>query len=888
MLQKTIFSGLEVLDVQKAVNFINIGERTNVAGSKVFLNLIKEEKFEEALSIAREQVNNGAQILDINMDDALLDGEKAMVTFLRLIAAEPDICRIPIMIDSSKFHIIEAGLKNIQGKSIVNSISLKGGEDEFIYQAKKIKKYGAALVVMAFDEAGQADTLQRRIDICKRSYDILIHQVQFNPYDIIFDPNIFPVATGMEEHRKNAIDFFLATKWIKENLPHASVSGGVSNVSFSFRGNNIVREAMHAAFLYHAIQHGMNMGIVNPSQLEIYENIDLTLLHLIEDVFFDKHDDATERLIAYAENTKGKKVSKESQQESWRTFSVEKRIEHALVKGFPEFIEQDVEEIRQQKNTALEVIEGTLMDGMNVVGNLFGSGKMFLPQVVKSARVMKKAVAYLQPYLEQEKTKNNISQAQKKVLLATVKGDVHDIGKNIVAVVLACNNYEIIDLGVMVNAEKIIDEAIKQKVDIIGLSGLITPSLDEMVDVAEKMQAKKLNIPLLIGGATTSKIHTALKIAPKYENGVIHVLDASRSVQVVNALTNEKQHLYKQQILAEYENVRQNYWNNQDAKKYISLEEANTNKYHLKNKDVAKPAFTGVKTFEKITLRELIPFIDWTPFFATWELYGKYPEILNDEIVGSDAQKLFQDAKNLISIIEKNDIFQAKAVIGIFEVNSNDNNCIEIKHNAQTFLFPTFRQQIKKAEGQPNLSLSDFILHKNENKPDYIGAFAVSIFGVEDWANQFTLKHDDYNAILAKAIGDRFAEALAEYMHYKIRTEIWAYAPQEPLNYAAIISEKFKGIRPAPGYPACPNHFDKNTIWQILDVEKNIGSILTENLAMTPASSVSGFYFAHEESKYFGLGKIAKDQVEQYSKCVNMELSSAEKYLYPALNYNPL
>lgn len=886
MFQKTVYSGLEVLDLQKSLNFINIGERTNVAGSKAFLNLIKENKYEEAVNIAREQVENGAQILDINMDDGLIDGEKAMITFLRLIATEPEICRVPIMIDSSKFHIIESGLKNIQGKCIVNSISLKEGENAFIYQAQKIKQYGAGVVVMAFDEVGQADTLQRRIEICKRSYDILLNKVHFNPYDIIFDPNIFPIATGMEEHRKNAVNFFQATKWIKENLPHVSVSGGVSNISFSFRGNTKVREAMHAAFLYHAIQHGMNMGIVNPTQLEVYENIDKTLLKLIEDVLFDTHDNATENLISYAEQIKDSKNQREVKQEEWRNDTVEKRIEYALVKGITEYIDKDVEEIRIQKNAALEVIEGALMDGMNVVGNLFGSGKMFLPQVVKSARVMKKAVAYLEPFIEQEKNKKNVTkQARKKILLATVKGDVHDIGKNIVSVVLACNNYEIIDLGVMVSAEKIIESAKKHQADIVGLSGLITPSLDEMVDVAEKMQQHDLQIPLLIGGATTSKIHTALKIEPKYNKGVFHVLDASRSVPMVSALTSESKINLMIETKHEYEQLRTQYYHNQLAKNFISLQEANVNKYVLKNKNVIQPKHLGVKVFDNICIKTLTPYIDWTPFFATWELYGKYPEILHDPIVGNEAQKLFHDARLMIQSIENQNIFTAKAAVGIFEANANENNAIEIKNETETLLFPTLRQQNKKTVGQPNYSLSDFILPKNEHKPDYIGAFAVSIFGVDAFAKKYASKHDDYNAILAKAIGDRYAEALAEYIHEKVRTEIWAYAPHEKLSTDELLHEKFSGIRPAPGYPACPNHQDKKTIWRLLNVHSNIHAQLTENMAISPASSVSGFYFAHEESKYFGLGKISKDQVQHYANLINDDLHTAEKHLFPTLNY---
>lgn len=878
-------SGLEAFKITPQTNFVNIGERTNVAGSSKFLKIIKAEKYEEALKIAKEQVEGGAQILDINMDDGLIDGKTAMVEFLRLIAAEPDIARIPIMIDSSKWEILEAGLKNIQGKGIVNSISLKGGEEEFLYQAKKIKRYGAATVVMAFDEIGQADTLPRRIEICERSYDLLVNKVKFNPEDIIFDPNIFPVATGMEEHRRNALDFFEATRWIKQNLPGCYVSGGVSNVSFSFRGNNHVREAIHAAFLYHAIQYGMDMGIVNPSQLMVYDEIEPELLKLIEDVLFDRHDDASERLLEYAESLKGKGTSQQKKTAEWRNFSPEKKLEYALVKGIDDYIEQDTEETRQKYPSALEVIEGPLMAGMSVVGDLFGEGKMFLPQVVKSARVMKKAVAYLQPFIEKE----NAATGNKagKILLATVKGDVHDIGKNIVGVVLACNNFEIIDLGVMVPADKILDTAIQEQVDIIGLSGLITPSLDEMVTVAQEMKRRNLKIPLLIGGATTSKIHTALKIAPQYDGGVVHVLDASRSVPVASSLLSKERENFLNEIEKEYRSMAEGYAKRKQTVEYLSLEQARANKFVPKSYPVFLPNKEGVHVLKNISLEELKNYIDWTPFMQTWELRGRFPDILKDAQVGEQAQKLYNDALNMLEEIIEKKKFSAHAVFGIFPANANADDEIEVydpKSGECIEKFVCLRQQTKKADGVPSLSICDFVAPKHSER-DFVGCFAVSVFGAEELAELFKSQMDDYNSIMVKALADRLAEAMAEYLHERVRKEFWGYARDESFTNEELIQEKYTGIRPAPGYPACPDHQEKITIWRLLQVKENIGAELTENLAMYPAASVSGYYFAHPESRYFGLGKIEKDQVEDYARRRGQSVEWAEKWLQPNLAY---
>lgn len=880
-------SGLEPLIVTPESNFINVGERTNVTGSRKFLRLIKEEKYDEALDIARAQVEGGAQIIDVNMDEGMLDGVYAMTKFLNLIAAEPDIARVPVMIDSSKWEIIEAGLKVIQGKGVVNSISLKEGEEVFIHHAKLIKRYGAAVIVMAFDEIGQADTYERRIEICKRSYDILVDKVGFPAEDIIFDPNIFPVATGMEEHRRNALDFFLATKWIRQNLPYANISGGVSNVSFSFRGNDKVREAMHSAFLYHAIKHGMTMGIVNPEMLEIYDEIDPVLLEHVEDVLLDRREDATERLLDLAESFKGDIKSNEKAVAEWRNASVQERLTHSLVKGLDEFIEIDVEEARLQVDKPIEVIENHLMNGMNVVGDLFGSGKMFLPQVVKSARVMKKAVAYLLPFIEA--SKDGKSSSAGKILMATVKGDVHDIGKNIVSVVLACNNFEIIDLGVMVPPEKIIETAVKEKVDVIGLSGLITPSLDEMVYLAKELEKLNIKIPIMIGGATTSRAHTAVKIAPEYQSTVVHVNDASRAVTVAsNLLQPDTKVSYSTALREEYSQLREGYLNRSREKNFLSLEEARNNKFKIdwSTYQPSKPNFIGTKKIQ-IEVKDLVDYIDWTPFFQSWELYGKYPAILTDEVVGEQATHLFADAQHMIAKIIKENWFEAKGILGIFPANSINDDDIQVQplaNNQQPTTFLTLRQQSQKTVGAPNIALADFIAPKESNVQDYIGCFCVSTgFGVDEKAAEFEKDLDDYNSILVKALGDRFAEAFAEYLHEKVRKEIWGYASEENFSNEELIKENYKGIRPAPGYPACPDHLEKPTIWKLLKVEEEIGVKLTESMAMWPAASVSGYYFANPQSKYFGLGKIQKDQLEDYAKRRNMSIEQAEKWLSPNL-----
>lgn len=877
-------SGLEPLITNEDTNFINIGERTNVTGSRRFLRLIKEEKFEEALEVARDQVEGGAQILDVNMDEGMLDGVHAMTTFLNLIASEPDIARIPIMIDSSKWTIIEAGLQVVQGKSVVNSISLKEGEAEFTRQAKLVKRYGAAVIVMAFDEVGQADTYERRIEICKRSYDILVNEVNFPSEDIIFDPNIFPVATGIEEHRKNAVDFFNATKWIRENLPNASVSGGVSNVSFSFRGNNTVREAMHSAFLYHAIQHGMNMGIVNPSMLEVYDDIPKNLLEHVEDVLLDRREDATERLLDFAENVKGTKKENDNSALIWREDELQERITHSLVKGIDAFIVEDVEEARQQAERPLHVIEGHLMTGMNVVGDLFGSGKMFLPQVVKSARVMKKAVAYLQPYIEAEK--DGKSEAAGKVLMATVKGDVHDIGKNIVSVVLGCNNYEIIDLGVMVPPEKIIETALKEQVDIIGLSGLITPSLDEMVYVSKEMEKENMDTPLLIGGATTSKAHTSVKIAPNYSNTVVHVNDASRAVTVVGNLLQENNNTYKEQIREEYDVFREKFLSRTRTKEYISIEEARKRKYKIDwdNTIITKPNQLGIQVIEDIDITKLEAYIDWSPFFRSWDLHGHYPKILTDDVVGPQATDLFADAQELLQKVFDEKLLKAKAIFGLFPANTINDDDIEIKHDGETYKFLTLRQQLKKREGLPSFAISDFIAPKDSGKQDYMGAFCVTAgFGTKELAEAFEADNDDYNSIMIKALADRLAEAFAEYLHKEVRTKHWGYVINEDLSNDELIKESYKGIRPAPGYPACPDHLEKKTIWNVLKVEETIGVSLTESLAMWPAASVSGYYFGNEEARYFGLGKITRDQLKDYAQRRQVSVEEAEKWLNPNL-----
>ena len=879
-----VLSGLEPLIITPNSVFVNVGERTNVTGSRKFLRLIKEEKYDEALDIARQQVEGGAQIIDINMDEGMLDGAYAMTKFLNLIAAEPDISRVPIMIDSSKWEIIEAGLKVVQGKSVVNSISLKEGEEQFIHHAKLIKRYGAAVIVMAFDEVGQADNYERRIEICQRSYDILVG-IGFPPQDIIFDLNIFPVATGMEEHRLNALDFFRGTKWVRENLPHAHISGGVSNVSFSFRGNDTVREAMHSVFLYHAIQNGMTMGIVNPEMLSIYDEIPKDLLEHVEDVILDRRDDATERLLDFAENVKGDGFkTNEAVVLEWRSGTVQERITHSLVKGVDQFIEEDVEEARQAATKPIEVIEINLMTGMNVVGDLFGSGKMFLPQVVKSARVMKKAVAYLLPFIEAAKQVGDKS-GNGKILMATVKGDVHDIGKNIVSVVLACNNYEIVDLGVMVPPEKIIAAAIEHEVDIIGLSGLITPSLDEMVYLAKELDKRGMNIPVMIGGATTSRAHTAVKIAPQYNSTVIHVNDASRAVTVAGNLLDHNRKIYASDIRADYDAFRETFLNRSRDKNFLTIEQARKNKLKLDwaNYTPKTPNFIGTKTID-VDLDVLVPYIDWTPFFRTWQLFGKYPAILTDEVVGEQATSVFADAQEMLVVILKEKKLTAKAVYGIFPANQINDDDIELTDEngkpLQTFL--TLRQQSQKTKGAPNMALADFIAPKDNGVTDYMGCFCVTTgFGVDEWAAEFEKDLDDYNSIMVKALADRFAEAFAEYLHEKVRKEIWGYAPEEQLSTEAMIEEVYKGIRPAPGYPACPDHLEKPTIWKLLNVEKEIGVTLTESMAMWPASSVSGYYFGNPESKYFGLGKIKEDQVIDYAKRRSISTDKATKWLSP-------
>ena len=892
-------SGLEPLVLNQNSNFINIGERTNVAGSRKFLRLIKEEKFDEALDIARHQVDGGAQIVDVNMDDGLIDGKEAMVRFLNLIAAEPDICRVPLMIDSSKWEIIEAGLQVVQGKCIVNSISLKEGEEKFIWEATQIKRYGAAVIVMAFDEVGQADNYERRIQIAKRSYAVLVNKVGFPSEDIIFDLNIFPVATGMDEHRRNAIDFIEATRWVRENLENVSVSGGVSNVSFSFRGNNGVREAMHSVFLYYAIQAGMNMGIVNPALLEVYDDIPKDLLAHVEDVILDRRADATERLLDFAETVKGSKVEK-GLDLSWRENSLQERITHALVKGIDAFIIEDVEAARQVAEKPIEVIEGNLMIGMNVVGDLFGAGKMFLPQVVKSARVMKKAVGYLNPFIEAEKGEEQ--RALGKILMATVKGDVHDIGKNIVSVVLGCNNYEIIDLGVMVPPEKIIEAAKREGVDAIGLSGLITPSLDEMVYLAKEMERQNFDLPLLIGGATTSKAHTAVKIDTQYKNAVVHVNDASRAVTVVGDLLNKKTSKeYVVKLKKEYDEFRTKFLKRGKEKAYISITEARKRKYKIdwKTSEIVKPKELGIQTLEQLSLKELVPFIDWSPFFRSWDLHGKFPAILTDEVVGEQATIMYDEAQAMIKEIIAKQLLKPKAIFGLFEANSINEDDIEVllkpnrsknvilseveKSQNNKIIFRTLRQQLKKREGIPNLALSDFIAPKTSNKTDYMGAFCVAIFGAQELADSYRAKEDDYNGIMAQAIADRFAEAFAEYLHKQIRTKHWGYAAAETLTNDELIREGYKGIRPAPGYPACPDHLEKETIWKLLAVEEQLGVQLTESLAMWPAAAVSGYYFANKEAKYFGLGKITDDQVTDYSIRKGITKEKARKWLHPTL-----
>lgn len=895
-------AGLEPLVVRPETNFVNVGERTNVTGSKKFARLIRDGKYEEALSVARQQVESGAQILDVNMDDALLDGEKAMQIFLNLLQAEPDIARIPIMIDSSKFNIIVAGLKCVQGKCIVNSISMKEGEEKFIEQALICKSFGASVVVMAFDENGQADTLDKKVNISARAYKILTEQVGYDPQDIIFDPNIFAIATGIEEHNNYAVDFIEATRIIKQKMPLTKVSGGVSNVSFSFRGNETVREAMHSVFLYYAIKAGMDMGIVNAGQLVVYDEIEPKLRELCEDVILNRNEEATDKLLAFAETVKAKGKA-EAKNEAWRNDPVEQRLSHSLVNGITDYIDEDTEEARQKYPKPLDVIEGPLMDGMNIVGDLFGAGKMFLPQVVKSARVMKKSVAILTPYIEAEKevrrqahitagTVNEEGAGAAKILLATVKGDVHDIGKNIVGVVLGCNGYDIIDLGVMVPTDKILQTAKEKNVDIIGLSGLITPSLDEMVHIAREMKRQHFEVPLLIGGATTSRMHTAVRIAPEYDHGVMHVLDASRSVTVAGSLLNkETKQDFLTGVKTEYVRLKDDFGSKRAVKNYLAFPLAQKNGAAIdwtSFKPVV-PAFMGTKAFADYDLQEITRYIDWQPFFIAWELHGKFPDILTDEKVGVEATKLYNDAMTLLKQIIDEKWLTAKAVVGFWPANSNGKDTVTLldqKNGNEPKNLEFLRQQIKKAADQPNLSLADFIAPANQGKQDYIGAFAVTIHGIEPHIKKFEDVHDDYNKIILQALADRLAEGLAEVLHERTRKEFWGYATDEHLSAEDLIKEKYLGIRPAPGYPACPDHTEKYTLFKLLDAENNTGITLTESLAMYPASSVCGWYFANPESRYFGVGKIEKDQVEDYAARKGMPLEEIERWLRPILEYD--
>ncbi|TDH24008.1 methionine synthase [Segetibacter sp. 3557_3] len=894
-------AGLEPLVVRPETNFVNVGERTNVTGSKKFARLIRDNKYEEALSVARQQVESGAQILDVNMDDALLDGVLAMTTFLNLLQAEPDIARIPVMIDSSKFEIIEAGLKCVQGKCIVNSISLKEGEEKFIDQAFICKSYGASVIVMAFDEKGQADTKERKIEICERAYNILVQQVDYDPQDIIFDPNIFAIATGIEEHNNYAVDFIEATRIIKQKMPLTKVSGGVSNVSFSFRGNDTVREAIHSVFLLHAIAAGMDMGIVNAGQLQVYDEIEPRLRELCEDVILNRNPEATDQLLAFAETVKakGKTVV---QDQAWRSEPVEKRLSHSLVNGITDFIDADTEEARVKYPKPLDVIEGPLMDGMNIVGDLFGAGKMFLPQVVKSARVMKKAVAVLTPYIEAEKevrrlahieagTVNEEGAGAAKILLATVKGDVHDIGKNIVGVVLGCNGYDIIDMGVMVPADKILETAKREKVDIIGLSGLITPSLDEMVHIAKEMKRQKFELPLLIGGATTSRMHTAVKVAPEYDEGVVHVLDASRSVTVAGSLLSKEQKPdFLKTLKDEYSKLKQDFANKKTAKSYLPFAQAQENKVKI-DWDAftpVEPTFTGTRGFTDYSLEEIAAYIDWQPFFIAWELHGKFPQILSDEKVGAEATRLYKDAQVLLKKIIAEKWLTANGAIGFWPANSNGKDTITVLNEEKKELvyLESLRQQVKKAGGQPNISLTDFIAPTESGKQDYLGAFAVTIQGIEPHLKRFDEQHDDYNKITLQALADRLAEAFAELLHKRTRTELWGYAKDESLTNDDLINESYVGIRPAPGYPACPDHTEKYKLFDLLEVTRLTGIQLTESLAMYPAASVCGWYFANPQSKYFGIGKVEKDQVVDYANRKGMALEEVERWLRPVLEYD--
>jgi len=888
-------SGLEPLTLRPDTNFVNIGERTNITGSKNFSKLILAGDYSGALTIAKNQVDGGAQVLDVNLDEGLLDSEEAMTKFLTLLSSEPDIAKLPIMIDSSKWSVIEAGLKCLQGKSIVNSISLKEGEDVFREHAKKIRQYGAAIIVMAFDEKGQGDTINRRIEICERAYKILTKEIGFPPQDIIFDPNVLTLATGIEEHNNYGVDFIETVRWIKQNLPLTKVSGGISNVSFSFRGNNVVREAMHSAFLYHAIKAGLDMGIVNAGQLEVYEEIPKDLLALVEDVILNRRPDATERLVAFAETVK-QKDKEAAKIEEWRNWGVEERLKHSLVKGIDEFIEQDTEEARNKYSKPLGIIEGPLMAGMNVVGDLFGAGKMFLPQVVKSARVMKKSVAYLTPFLEEEKLNSNDTRDVGRILLATVKGDVHDIGKNIVGVVLGCNNYKVIDLGVMVSSDKILQAAIDHKVDVIGLSGLITPSLDEMVHVAKEMERLNMKLPLLIGGATTSRVHTAVKIAPNYSAPVIHVLDASRSVPVVSNLINPDTKVQSDFILSiksEYDRVRIDHSKKRAAKNFVSLSQARQNRFisDWQKIKIKKPEKLGVTVLQNYSLSTLRKYIDWTPFFLTWELKGKYPAIFDNDKYGKEATRLFEDANKLLDRIINENLITASGVFGLFPANTVAIDDIEIysddtRKGIRTVLH-TLRSQGEKVQEAHNLALADYIAPKESGLNDYIGTFAVTAgIGIEKVVEQFEKDHDDYNSIMMKALADRFAEAFAEHLHELVRKKYWGYSSEESLSSEELIKESYRGIRPAPGYPAQPDHTEKRTIFDLLDVEKNIGITLTESIAMYPAASVCGLYFAHPEAKYFNVGKIGKDQVLDYHKRKGMSIEETERWLRPILNYD--
>lgn len=891
---KCRLSGLEALNLDDSSLFVNVGERTNVTGSAKFLRLIKEDDFETAIEVALDQVENGAQVIDINMDEGMLDSKEAMQRFLNLIASEPDISRVPIMLDSSKWEIIEAGLQCIQGKGIVNSISLKEGEAQFLEQAQLVQRYGAAVIIMAFDEEGQADTLERKTSICQRAYNLLIEKLNFDPQDIIFDPNIFAIATGIEEHNNYAVDFIEATRWIKQNLPGARVSGGVSNVSFSFRGNNTVREAIHAVFLYHAINVGMDMGIVNAGQLEVYSAIPQDLKDAVEDVVLNRSPESTEKLLDLAEQYRGSgQEVREKETQEWRQWPVNKRLEHSLVKGITEFIDDDVEEARQQAKRPLHVIEGPLMDGMNVVGDLFGSGQMFLPQVVKSARVMKKAVAYLFPYMEEEKKRLKLADKPKgKIVLATVKGDVHDIGKNIVGVVLQCNGYEVIDLGVMVPCDKILDTAIEQNCNIVGLSGLITPSLEEMVHVAKEMQRRGLDLPLLIGGATTSKIHTAVKIEPHYEHPAMYVMDASRVVGVVNKLLGEHKDEFVSEIKDEYHKLRTEREKRQKKSSLANLQQARQFAAEIEwsQANITKPTFLGTKVFSDYSLQDLLPRIDWTPFFRSWQLAGKFPKILDDEVVGETATKLYANAQAMLKTIVEEKWLTARAVIGFYPANAQGDDIEIYADESRTQVIHRLhhlRQQKQTRNGKFNYCLSDFIAPKETGLKDYIGGFAVtSGIGIDEHVKAFEAKHDDYNAILLKALADRLAEAFAERMHELVRKNYWGYVPDENLENSELISEQYQGIRPAPGYPACPDHTEKGTLWSMLKPDSEIELNITEHFAMYPTAAVSGWYFAHPESRYFGVGKIEKDQVKDYAQRKGWDLKSAEKWLAPTLNYD--